>query len=128
MLLEIWKSFRSMPTWVQIWVGILLVPINLFSLAFVTQPSGIWIAVLAIGAMAINVPIMFVERGFTKTMALPHILPWTYLVVWLIVARPVGTEAYGTYLLILLITDITSLGFDYPDTINWFRERRKAAR
>lgn len=126
-VVDIWSSFRAMPGWVQVWVALWLVPVNMVSFLFIAQPSGVWIAVLAIGAMMLNLPVMLFDRGFSKAMALPHIPIWTVLVIWLIAARPEGDEAYGTFLLVLLVTDLVSLIFDYPDGLKWLRGDRKPA-
>jgi len=128
MLTEIWKSFRAMPAWVQIWVAFLLFPINMVALFFIDQPSGVWIAILAIGAMMLNMPVIVYDRGFSKLMAFPHLIPWTILVLWIAFARPVGSTAYDTYLWILLITNIISLGFDFPDAQKWWKGDRDPAR
>lgn len=124
---DIWKSYRSLPGWVQIWVFGILVPVNAASIFFVGQPGGLWIAVLAILAMLINVPVMVIERGFSKTMALSHLPLWTPLVLWLIFAMPEGTAAYQTYLWILLVVDVISLAFDYPDAWRWWKGERRIA-
>ncbi len=128
MITEIWKSFRAMPTWVQIWVALLLMPINIAAIFFIDQPSGVWIAILAIGAMMLNLPVMIYDRGFSKLMAFPHLIPWTILVLWIAFARPVGSDGYGTYLWILLVTNAISLGFDFPDAVKWWKGDRAAAR
>ena len=124
---DIWKSYRALPLWVQIWVFGILVPVNAISIFFVNQPGGMWIAFLAIVAMLINVPVMIVERGFSKTMALSHLPLWTPLVLLLIFARPEGTAAYHTYLWILLAVDLISLAFDYPDAWRWWKGDRQVA-
>jgi len=128
MIKDIWSSFRALPTWVQVWVGLLLVPINMIAILFVDQPSGVWIAILAIGAMTLNMPVMLYDRGFSKLMAFPHLIPWTVLVLWIVFARPVGSPAYDTYLWILLITNTISLGFDIPDAVNWWKGDREPSR
>ena len=125
---DIWLSYRALPGWVQFWVFGILVPVNLTSVFFIGQPSGLWIAILAIVAMLINVPIMIVERVFSKTMALSHVPLWTWLVIWLLFCRPEGTVAYESYLLALLIVDAISLAFDYPDTYRWWKGDRAVAR
>ncbi|HIP24179.1 MAG TPA: hypothetical protein EYG79_11390, partial [Rhodobacteraceae bacterium] len=84
--LDIWQSYRSLPLWVQIWVFGILVPVNSAAIFFVFQPSGLWVALLAIGAMLPNIPIMLYERGLSKMMAWPHLLPWSFLVIWLVIA------------------------------------------
>ena len=128
MINDIWSSFRAMPAWVQIWVALLLVPINMIAIFFIDQPSGVWIAILAIGAMMLNVPVMLYDQGFSKLMAFPQLIPWSILVIWIAFARPFGSPAYDTYLWILLITNTISLGFDIPDAVNWWKGDREPSR
>lgn len=125
---DLWHNYRALPFWVQIWVFGILVPVNAASIFFVAEPSGVWIAFFAIVAMLINVPVMIVERGFSKTMALSHLPLWTPLVIWLIVARPDGSPAYQMYLWILLVVDLISLAFDYPDAWRWWKGERGVAK
>ena len=127
LLFSIWQSFRAMPTWVQLWVGVILVPVNAASLFFINQPSGRWIALLAVLGMLPNLFVMIFERGFSKLMALPHLIPWTILVVMLLFAVPDVSGPYRVYLWILLATDLFSLVLDYPDAIKWFRGERAVA-
>lgn len=126
-LVAAWASFRAMPTWVQIWVGLWLMPVNMASLFFIGGEKGILIAFLANIAMMLNLPVMLLDRGFSKAMALPHIIPWTILIGILLFARPEASGMYDTYLTVLLVTNIISLLFDYPDAIKWFGGDRAIA-
>ena len=125
--MEIYGSFRALPGWVQIWVMFILMPINMFSLYFYNQPSGMLIAFLANIGMMLNLPVMIKDRGFSKMMALPHLIPWTILVAILVFNRPEASGLYATYLWILLGTNTISLLFDYPDAIKWLHGDRKPA-
>jgi len=125
---DIYRSYRALPGWVQLWVGLVLVPVNSASLLFIMQPLGAWIALLAVIAMLLNLPVMLAERGFSRLMALPHLLPWTLLVALLIFARPEASGAFAAYLWLLLATDALSLGFDYPDAWAWLNGKREVAR
>lgn len=125
---DIWRSFRSLPGWVQIWVALVLVPVNMASLAFLDEPTGVWVAVLANGAMLANLPVMLNERGFSKLMAVPHLLPWTLLLVLIAFIQPSPADPWGIYLWILFAVDLLSLAFDYPDAVKWFRGDRSIAR
>ena len=130
MFLDIWQSFRRMPLWVQIWVAVILVPVNAASIFFVTQPMGVWIAILAIGGMAPNLIVMAVERGFSRTMALPHVVIWTPLVILLVMMLTGAASLEGGYrmfLILLLVVDVISLGFDYFDTVKWWKGVREIA-
>ena len=127
---DIWASFRRLPFWVQVWVALILVPVNLTALAFVTAPLGGWIAVLAVGGMAPNLMVMVKDRGFSRLMAVPHVLIWTPLVV-IVIGLLEDTilidGAYRVYLICLLVVDMVSLCFDYVDSWKWWKGDRKAA-
>ena len=128
MISGIFHSYRRLPLWVQAWVSFILVPVNAASLAFLSEPFGLWLAALAVGAMLLNGVIMLVERGFSKLMALPHVLIWTPmlgLVLWLL-AQDIAPD-YRIYLLILLAVDVISLVFDVIDTRKWVSGDRKIA-
>ena len=126
-IMDIWRSFRAMPGWVQLWVALILVPVNMASLLFLGEPGGLLVAVLAnIGYMP-NLPVMLLDRGFSKRMALPHLVPWTLLVALLLFARPEATGGFAIYLWVLLIVDAVSLLIDYPDALKWLRGDRHVA-
>lgn len=128
MILDIWRSYRRLPLWVQLWVAVILVPVNAASLLFWGAPHGVWLAAMAVGAMLCNAVLMLVERGFSKAMALPHVVIWTPmlgLVLWLL-----GQEiapGYRRYLLVLLAVDTVSLVLDYIDARAWWRGARAIA-
>ena len=130
-LSQIWQSWRRLPLWVMIWVALILVPINLASLLFVAQPFGVWVAALAVMGMAINVPIILIERGFSKLMSLPHLILWTPLVALIVWALWFGDAAlsstFAGFLVVLLVIDVVSLVFDYPDFFKWLRGDRATA-
>ncbi len=127
LFLDIWNSFRSLPLWVQFWMALILVPTNMAPLFFIDQPSGWLIAILAIIGMAPNIVIITMEKGFSKLMAFPHLLPWTILIGILIFARPDGSNQYQIVLWILLIINSISLLFDFPDAYKWWKGDRQIA-
>lgn len=122
-LARIWQSFFELPTWVQIWMMLILGPVNLATLAFLNQPSGVLIATLALSGMIITVSIVIVAGGFSKLAAAGHILPWIPLVLMLIFAKPSGTAVYQTFLTALLIINLISLAFDFNDLRIWLKSR-----
>jgi len=127
---DIWASFRRMRLWVQIWVALILVPVNLASLAFTTYPGGKLLAALAVGALLVNSVFMLAERGFSKAMALPHLLFWTPLllvILWMEMSFPGFPPLLKNYLWILLVVDVVSLVFDYSDALKWKRGDRAVA-
>jgi len=128
---EIYKSFRRMPLWVQIWVAVILMPANFLTLLFLDAPYGCWVVGLAIGGMALNGPIMIMDKGFGSLMAVPHILLWTPLcglMVWLLFFSGIELSSdYALFLKVLLVIDVISLAFDYPDAWKWLKGERGAA-
>ena len=130
MIADIWRSYRRMPQWVQVWVAFILVPANLAPVLFLGQPYGIWVAVLSIGGMMPNLAIMMAERGLSKRMALPHVVVWTPLVVvlgWVLFGPVAPVGGFAVMLTVLLVVDLISLGFDYRDTVKWWRGDRAIA-
>lgn len=126
---DLWNSFRGLPTWVQIWMVLILVPVNVVSVRFLGEPSAGLVALLAIGGMLPNLVIMIADRGFTNKMAVPHVILWTPLVGFiaylLFVAKPDLSAIYATYLTGLLIVNLISLTFDIPETLEWYRTRNR---
>ena len=129
MIADIWGSYRRLPIWVQIWVVAILVPVNIASLAFWAAPGGVLVAVLAIGAMALNLPILLVERGLSKAMAWPHLALWIPLMALLVLqlAGDGPEGAHRQFLMLLLAVDLISLGFDIPDALKWLKGDRAVA-
>ncbi|ARE82176.1 hypothetical protein RTM1035_10795 [Roseovarius sp. TM1035] len=128
MIRQIWQSYRRLPLWVQLWVALILVPVNAASLFFISHPAGAWLATMAVGAMLCNGVLMLIERGFSKVMALPHILIWTPmlgLILWLLTQDI--TPTYHNYLVILLAVDVFSLILDVIDSRKWLSGDRKIA-
>ena len=126
--IDVFNSLRALPVWVQIWVFIILVPVQVASLFFLSEPLGFWIAILAILGMMPNIFIILYERGFSKLMSIPHLLPWTGLVLLIIFARPEGSTGFGVYLWVLLVITFISLIFDYIDAIKLWNGDRSVAR
>jgi len=72
--------------------------------------------------MAPNGVIMIYDRGFTKLMAVPHVVPWSVLIVVIFVVWPPMTETYGLFYWALALTNLISLLFDIPDSVKWWKE------
>jgi len=125
-LLDIWGSFRSLPLWVQIWVGMILVPVNMATIVLITEPGSYLIPVLAIGGMMPNAVLMFVERGFSKAIALSHVVLWTPLLILLAMDISAGS-VFADYLMVLFAVDLISICFDVKDSKDWFKGDRKIA-
>ena len=120
---DVFHSFRELPTWVQIWVALILVPMNLAAFAFWSEPMGPTVALLALLGMLPNLYIMIKDRGFTRRMAIPHLPFWTALIVLIALNRPEGGAAYQTFLNALLVINTISLVFDYKDAWDLWKNR-----
>lgn len=127
LIADLWASFSALPTWVKIWMMFLLMPANMASLFFLDQPMGTWIAILALGGMLPNLPVLAYERGFSKLLAIPHLISWTLLVGLILLARPEVSGIYKGYVWGVLVIDTISLFFDYSDAFKWITGQRKVA-
>ncbi len=130
LITDILTSLRALPLWVQIWVFVILVPVNMASIFFTGSPAGWVVAALAIGGMLPNVFFILYERGFSKAMALSHVLIWSPLLIIIalfLLNDPIIDGGYRIYLLVLFGVNLFSLGFDIIDSIKWFRGDRDIA-
>ena len=123
------RSSFNLPLWVQLWVVVWLMPVNVATLFFTDWTYGPLVAGLANFGMILNIPIIFYDRGISKLMALPHLLLWTPLVVICAVALTGNTDLGGArpFIWVLMVTNIISLIFDYPDFLKWLRGDRAIA-
>jgi hypothetical protein len=127
---EIWHSYRSLPLWVQLWVGLILVPANALPFALLDHWAGRVAALAALAVVATNLPIMWVERGMSRLMAVPHLVIWGPLQAALLLrlAQRVGPVPFESherlYVVLLLVVNGISLAFDALDTVRWVRGER----
>ena len=120
---RIYDSYNELPSWVKIWMNFILGPVNLATLAFLSQPGGALVATLAIGGMVLTVAIVIAAGSFTKLAAAGHVVAWTPLILMLIFARPEGTALYQTFLTVLLVINALSLAFDVNDLRLWLKSK-----
>ncbi len=131
LFIDIWTSLRALPLWVQLWVFGILVPVNMAAIFFWGEVGGWIVAILAVGGMLPNVVLILVQRGFSKAMALSHVLLWGPLLIIIalfLLNDPIVGGGYLIYLWILFGVDLFSLGFDVIDSIKWYRGDRDIAR
>jgi len=121
---DIWHSTKALPTWVQVWLGVFLLPPICATLFFLDEPMGTTIAFLALLGVLPNMPIMLGERGFTKLMALPHILPWLAMNYLIVAQWPNAEGAYAVMLWSLAIVTSISIVFDINDLTIWVKGDR----
>lgn len=129
-----WHSFRSLPLWVQVWVGAVLIPANAASFLLLDSWSGRMAALAAVFVVATNIPIMLCERGMSKLMAMPHLLVWGPLQLALVLrlvdhaGSPPVTAIEQTYAVVLVVVNGASLIFDAVDSWRWLRGDRAVPR
>lgn len=129
-LRAIWKSFRSLPMWVQVWVLGILIPVNASAFLFLEFRSAQWAAWAAILVVATNIPIMLRERGLSKLMAMPHLLAWIPLEILLsmrLASNPSLPQPEQIFVVLLLLVNGVSIVFDSFDTWRWSKGDRRIA-
>ncbi len=127
---SIYRSYTSMPVWVQIWVLILLA-VNAACLAFLDSAVGQATAMAGGFVILTNLPIMLYYRGMNRAMAIPHLFAWIPLSVFLILALTgsVGGAVLSPdlqrYATAVLVVNGISLAFDVVDTRRWLQGERE---
>lgn len=107
-----------------------LIPVNMSGLFLLDVVAGFWVAILGASALAINTCILFLNRGFSKVLAIPHLILWGPLQVILTIRYftvPSLSEFEQSYILVVLIVNGISLVFDVYDTLEWKRGNRDVA-
>lgn len=130
-LAAIWHSWRSLPAWVQVWVALILVPVNAAAFFLLDTWLGVAAAIAAVVVVVTNGPIMWACRGMSRLMSVPHLFAWIPLQVLipLRLAEVVGsgppTGAEWVYGVILFVINGISLVFDAIDSWRWLRGERE---
>ena len=129
-LSAVWQSWQSLPVWVRIWVAGILVPVNAAAFFMIHTPAGKAAAIAAVFVILTNVPIMLYEGGMSRMMAMPHLVAWIPLSIY-IIARllvlsnsPAIEKAELIFAIIILAVNGISLIFDTVDTVKWWRGER----
>lgn len=127
--LKLWQSFRRLPLWVQLWMAGLLLPINLASLFLLHYPSAQWIALSAVIVVGSNMLLMYLYGGFSRLLAVPHLLIWGPLQVMLLMYLAQSGEPLATgevlYVSLVLVVNGISLVFDLIDAWRWMQGERQ---
>lgn len=128
-IVRIVRSMFALPVWVIIWISLMLVPANFAGFFFLDTVSGWWIAVLGAGAIIVNLPLVWLNGGMSKVLAIPHLVFWIPLVVILgyrLIAVDLATPEYALTLVVFVI-NLISLGFDIYDFFEWRGGNRDVA-
>ena len=125
-ILRIIKSCLALPLWVFIWVFFILVPANFSGIFLLQYEAGFWVAILGAVGVLVNVPILFMNGGMSKVLAIPHLIFWIplhfILVNRLMIANISDFEQ--NYILIILVINTISLIFDLYDANEWRKGNR----
>lgn len=119
------EATAQLPTWVQIWLNILLLGAFILPLTLLiwkqTRVTAI-ITLLASGLAAFAIMSMYDKIGLVRLLGLPHIILWTPLVIYLIKQsqRADMPSAPKWIIRIISATIVISLVFDYYDVIRYF--------
>jgi len=124
---SLWLSFRRLPLWVQLWMAAVLLPANLLSLFLLQYPGSRMVAIAAVLVLGSNMLLMYGCAGFTRLMALPHLLVWgplqVMLPIYLMASTPTAVEVM--YVCLVLAVNGISLCFDALDSWHWLQGERQ---
>ena len=122
---DIWRSLRSLPLWVQIWVAGILVPVNVLPFFLLDTRVGVAGALAALVVVATNGPLMWIYRGMNKVLSIPHLIAWGPLEIYLLMLlagsgfrAEAGALELGLAVLLVVVNGI-SLAFDVMDSAKW---------
>ena len=128
MIKDIWSSLVALPKSVIVWVFVILVPVNMASAVFIGVKGGLLVATLACMGILPNAVVMAYDRGFSKLMALSHLIFWPPLIVVIVtLLSRSSTGIFQSYLIALLVVNVVSLAFDVIDFCKWWNGDRSAA-
>jgi hypothetical protein len=124
---QLFQSMMGLPRWVQLWLPILF-GTNMASLGFLDQEVGRYTAFSFAIVCMFNMPMMFIQRGMTRLLAIPH-FAWFPLVVYLFGqlwgSQPLPAGPIRTYALLVFTFNSISLAFDVIDAAKWVGGRRE---
>ena len=123
----IWKSYRSLPLWVQVWVGLILVPVNAAAFFMLPLPAAQYTAVAAVVVIVTNGPLLVYYAGMNRSLSIPHLIAWIPLEVALLMRLLEGDPGLveQVYAVLVLLVNAISLVFDALDSWRWLRGERE---
>lgn len=126
---RLWQSFQRLPLWVRIWMAGVLIPVNMLSLLLLQYPSARMVALAAVLALGSNMWLLYRHAGFTRLMAVPHLLVWgplqAVLVTYLATQASMISPAEVMYISLVLAANGISLCFDLLDSWRWVQGERE---
>jgi hypothetical protein len=117
------EAIAQQPMWVQWWLYWLIAASLVAPLGLLiwrqTRLAGI-VTIIASLVGGFGVQMLFDRMGYVKLIGLPHIIFWTPLAIYLITLLRRDLPTYARWLvLLILVTILISLAFDYTDAIRY---------
>ncbi|GAD64989.1 MULTISPECIES: hypothetical protein [Pseudomonadaceae] len=125
---QLWLSFRRLPLWVQVWMALVLVPVNLLSFLVLEYQAAQMVALAAVLALGSNMLLLYRYAGFSRAMALPHLVVWGPLQILLlmrVLQTPAPDAGEVMFIGLVLLVNGISLIFDLLDTWRWWQGERQ---
>ncbi len=125
------EAMALQPTWVQIWLNVLLLGAFILPLSFLIWRASRIAGVLTLAASllsAVSINWMYGQMGYVKLLGLPHIVFWTPLAIylWRQIRRPDMPVWPRRLMSVTLVVIAISLAFDYVDVARWLLGERDA--
>lgn len=116
-----------LPLWVRLWLALVLVPVNAAAFFLRDTPTGHRASLAAVFIAAVNGPAIIIQRGWGKSLAVPHLIVWIPLLVFAArrMREPDASRRERAYATTLLIVNGVSVIFDALDTWRWLRGERE---
>lgn len=112
------QQSAAQPLAMTIWLRWLLLINFLPALIFIKQLQARWVLAALIAMLAMNTPLGLMY-GFSKVLALPHILVWVPLLIYLAqewrAQRLLPSVLFRTWIGLVMATNLISLVFDVRD-------------
>src|SRR6056297_3438441 len=115
------------PTWVGIWVNVMILVLAISIPFSFVRAQARWILLGTILGMAGTI-VAYQQFGFTRILGLGHIIFWTPTLLYMLTLRgreDVIDTLFSKWLLLAIIVMSASLAFDYVDFLRWLLGERE---
>ena len=111
--------FLALPAPLQAWLAWMFL-VNFASLMFLRRVQARWVAAAAV-CNQIGMQVLVRVLGTGPHLALPHVVLWSPLLVYLFLQRRhlLQKTPFGIWACLLFATDAVSLVFDYGTVFKW---------